>query len=131
MASNSAAINSTNVRNAFTAPNRFVAQRRRELGLALWTGWQRLRVAAALAVSQDKAAEVAERIFATPPRFEHTARELAFLAHGTRFTVNAAWSRVAAWRFGPADRPAVILSHGWGGRGAQLRAFVPGLVAAG
>jgi len=131
MASSSAAINSTNVRSAFAAPNRYVAQRRRELGLALWRGWQRLRVAAAVAVSQDKAAEVAERIFARPPRFEHTPRELAFLATGTRFTVNAAWSRVAAWRFGAVDRPAVILSHGWGGRGAQLRSFVPALVQAG
>ncbi len=40
-------------------------------------------------------------------------------------------ARLAAWRFGARDRPAVILSHGWGGRGAQLRAFVPALEAAG
>jgi pimeloyl-ACP methyl ester carboxylesterase len=45
--------------------------------------------------------------------------------------VSAVWHRIAAWRFGPRDAPAVILSHGWGGRGAQLRSFVPALVAAG
>ncbi len=117
-------VNSTNVRN------RIVAQRR-QLGLALWLGWQRLRVAAASAVSADRAIDVAARIFATPARFEHTPRELAFLATGTRLTVNAAWNRIAAWRFGNPGHPAVLLSHGWGGRGAQMRSFVAPLVKAG
>ena len=35
--------------------------------------------------------------------------------------------RLSAWRFGECNRPAVILSHGWGGRGAQFSAFVPAL----
>ncbi len=106
-------INSTNVRNAV----RF--------------GWARLAVAVASVVSRERAIEVAARLFTSPPRHAHTVRELEFLASGTRFDVATRDARLAAWRFGAADRPAVILSHGWGGRGAQLRSFVPALLESG
>lgn len=39
--------------------------------------------------------------------------------------------KLAAWRFGNPSHPAIITSHGWGGRGAQFREFVPALVASG
>jgi pimeloyl-ACP methyl ester carboxylesterase len=38
---------------------------------------------------------------------------------------------LAAWQFGDRWRPAIIMSHGWGGRGAQFREFVPVLIDAG
>jgi pimeloyl-ACP methyl ester carboxylesterase len=108
-----ASLNSTNVRNAI----RF--------------GWARLAVAVASAVSRERAIEIAARLFTSPPRHAHTSHELEFLATGTRFDVAALGGHLAAWRFGAADRPAVILSHGWGGRGAQLRSFVPALLESG
>ena len=107
------AINSTNVR--------------RTIAFA----WDRLTIAVATALSREKAIETAARLFTTPPRFTHTPRELELLATGARFDVSSAEGTLAAWRFGRAERPAVILCHGWGGRGAQLRAFVPALTGAG
>ena len=44
-------------------------------------------------------------------------------------TLDAGAHDVRAWIWG--EGPAILLVHGWGGRGAQLAAFVPPLVAAG
>ena len=89
----------------------------------------RFRLASRLAPA--RAVEEAARLFATPPRIPHPPRELELLATGERFTVRMEGEALAAWRFGRADRPVVLLSHGWGGRGAQLRSFVAPLREAG
>ncbi len=108
-----ATINSTNVRNA--------------VHLAL----VRLQVSVSSALAPHATVDKVVRRFLTPPRFAHSARERELLATGRGYTVNVATARLAAWRFGRADRPAIILSHGWGGRGTQFRAFVPALLEAG
>jgi pimeloyl-ACP methyl ester carboxylesterase len=113
MSASTAAVNSTNVRN--------------HLGLA----WDRVNLAVSSVLAPERAVERAARIFATPPRYAHTLRERELLATGKGFVVPSPEGRIAAWRFGQEDHPAVLLAHGWGGRGAQLRAFVPALVAAG
>jgi predicted alpha/beta-fold hydrolase len=113
MATTTLPLNSTNVRNAA----RFL--------------WARLHLKVAAAWSPHKAVDAAARLFTTPPRFPHRPRELELLETGERFDVETAHGVVAAWRFGARTRPAVLLSHGWGGRGAQLRAFVPALLDAG
>ena len=105
--------NSTNVRNPL-------------IGLAL-----RAELALVSALAPQRAVDIAARHFSTPPRFEHTARERELLSTGTRYDVQSKRGRLAAWRFGRTDRPAVVLVHGWGGRGAQLGAFVPALLEAG
>ncbi len=109
--------NSTNVRNNSPRLSRLTA----------WAGMAplRLKLAAASVFTPGRAAEIAARLFSTPPRHEHTARERELLATGTRFEVAAGFKRIAAWRFGREDRPAIVASHGWGGRGAQWRAIVP------
>ncbi len=93
--------------------------------------WQRMNLSITSALAPQKAVEVAVRLFGTPPLIEHTPRELELLSTGTRYTVASPRADLAAWRFGRADRPVVLLTHGWGGRGAQLRAFVPELLDAG
>jgi pimeloyl-ACP methyl ester carboxylesterase len=105
--------NSTNVRN----PVRGLLMRAE---LALVSAW-----------APQRAVDIAARHFATPPRFEHTPRERELLSTGERYEVDTRRGRVAAWRFGRTDRPAVVLVHGWGGRGAQLGAFVPALLESG
>jgi pimeloyl-ACP methyl ester carboxylesterase len=105
--------NSTNVRNPM-------------LGLL-----QRAQLALFSALAPERAVEIAARHFSTPPRFDHTPRERELLSTGTRYDVASPHGRIAAWRFGRVDRPAVVLVHGWGGRGAQLGAFVPALLEAG
>lgn len=105
--------NSTNVRNA--------------LSLA----WTRAQLSVSSALAPAAALDKATRLFLTPPRFGHTARERELLSLGTRYDVATPYGTLAAWRFGHEQRPAILLSHGWGGRGAQFRAFVPRLLEAG
>lgn len=115
--------NSTNVR-------RYKAGGRR---LPAWVALAPLRVKLGVAslVAPTHAADIAARLFCAPPRHPHTPRERELLATGARFDVTRGFKRIAAWRFGRPDRPAVVASHGWGGRGAQWRAFVPALLEEG
>lgn len=89
-------------------------------------------------VSENLGAGLTERLFTSPRRFPRPPRERAVLATGRPFQIDVAlraprWSggtrRLAAWRWGQG--PAVLLVHGWEGRGSQLGAFVDPLLAAG
>lgn len=91
----------------------------------------RLCAGVAEAVAPGWTARKASQWFITPPRILHTPRELQTLTHGTRLSIASSIGKLAAWRFGNPVHPVVIASHGWGGRGAQFREFVPALVAAG
>ncbi|HEY0254561.1 MAG TPA: alpha/beta fold hydrolase [Kofleriaceae bacterium] len=92
---------------------------------------------AAFAVSDDLGASLAERMFVTPRSFARPERERGYLATARPFSVDVslrspgkrARTQLAAWRWGFG--PAVLLVHGWEGRGTQLGAFVQPLVEAG
>jgi pimeloyl-ACP methyl ester carboxylesterase len=81
------------------------------------------------AVVPAAAARRADRLFMTPPRHEPPAAEREALLETRRESVRVDSGRVRVWIWGHG--PAVLLVHGWGGRGGQLRAFVPPLLAAG
>ena len=70
----------------------------------------------------------AERLFTTPPRY---AGRGAHPVAARREEVTAGSDRIVVWQAGPADAPAVLLSHGWGGRGVQMGSFVAPLRARG
>jgi pimeloyl-ACP methyl ester carboxylesterase len=70
----------------------------------------------------------AERLFTLPPRY---AGRQSQPVSALRETVTVGRHAVAVWHAGPAAAPAVLLVHGWGGRGAQMGAFVAPLLAAG
>lgn len=70
----------------------------------------------------------AERLFTTPPRY--AGRGVAAVDARSEF-VAAARDRIAVWQAGPAHAPAVLLAHGWGGRGVQMGSFVAPLLARG
>lgn len=78
----------------------------------------------------EGAAWLAERVFLRPRRLERPTRERSLLARAKRFEVPFEGQRLAAWEWGRGER-AVLLVHGWSGRGAQLGSFVEPLVAAG
>ncbi len=105
--------NSTTVRNYVARPL---------LRTATW-------VAATLAPAW--VARTAAKRFITPPFYAHTPPELRQLQRGSRRSIATPMGTLAAWQFGDRWRPAIIMSHGWGGRGAQFREFVPALVDAG
>ncbi len=81
------------------------------------------------AVAPGVAARVSERLFLTPQRHAAPAREREALASARAFAVPFRGGRLRAWSFG--EGPAVVLVHGWSGRGGQLAAFAPPLLLAG
>jgi pimeloyl-ACP methyl ester carboxylesterase len=92
----------------------------------------------AYVVSEDLGTRFAERLFTTPRRHTRPDRERAVLASARELSIdvtlraprwNGATIRLAAWQWGTG--PAVLLVHGWEGRGSQLGSFVEPLVAAG
>ena len=87
------------------------------------------RIAAAIAPAW--VARTAAKRFITPPFHAHTPPELRHLRGGRRISIPMRMDTLAAWQFGDRWRPAIIMSHGWGGRGAQFREFVSALVDAG
>jgi len=70
----------------------------------------------------------AERLFTTPPRQRNS---YPVPAAARRETVLSDAGRLAVWQSGPANAPAVLLVHGWGGVGAQMGSFVAPLLARG
>ena len=68
-------------------------------------------------------------LFCTPMRHAEPAREKELLRTAEAFTVPFQNVHLAAHAWG--EGPAVLLVHGWSGRGAQLGAFVQPLVDAG
>jgi pimeloyl-ACP methyl ester carboxylesterase len=69
--------------------------------------------------------------FLTPPRAPRPADEAALLATARPLLLQAAGHELRAWSWGHRGDRTVLLVHGWGGRGGQLGAHVPGLVAQG
>lgn len=78
----------------------------------------------------DVASRIAVDLFMKPRRFTPPPRERELLAEATPFDVRLGVTlSVRAWRWGIG--PAILLVHGWEGRGAQLSAFVRPLLAGG
>jgi pimeloyl-ACP methyl ester carboxylesterase len=75
------------------------------------------------------AALLAERLFRTPPPYRGDATERDALFFADVETIPFGTKELSFWSFG--EGPTVLLVHGWGGRGTQLRAFVDPLVRAG
>jgi pimeloyl-ACP methyl ester carboxylesterase len=83
------------------------------------------------AVSPERAATLAERLFFTTPRAQLTRSMQAQLDRARPFAVTLDNHRIAAWSWGVGDGPVVYLVHGWGSRGGRLAAYVAPLLAAG
>jgi pimeloyl-ACP methyl ester carboxylesterase len=79
-------------------------------------------------ISPSLSASCAERLFFTPPPARRS-RGLALLRAAKPIRLHVDGCSVAAWRWGRG--PAVGLLHGWGGRAAQLTAFVEPLLERG
>src|SRR5262249_35980660 len=75
------------------------------------------------------AARLAARWFVTPPRHRRPQTEARALAAARAGGGALEGRRVRMWTWGHG--PAVVLAHGWGGRGSQLAPFVEPLLAEG
>lgn len=70
----------------------------------------------------------AERMFTLPPRY---AGRGTHPVDARRENVVAGRHSLAVWQAGPPSAPAVLLVHGWGGRGVQMGSLVAPLLARG
>jgi pimeloyl-ACP methyl ester carboxylesterase len=77
-------------------------------------------------VSEELAVKKALEGFGKPLRYRRPHREEELIPKGERHVFR---SGLVAYRFGTG--PAVLLVHGWSGRGTQLGAFIDPLLAAG
>jgi pimeloyl-ACP methyl ester carboxylesterase len=89
----------------------------------------RAAMSALSSMSPALAARAGERLFMSPPRPPAPAREREALRGWERIQVRTRRGTLAAWRRGLG--PAVLLVHGWGGRGGQLAPIGEALAAAG
>lgn len=91
--------------------------------------WLRIVFRMIQALSPNRAAALAERLFFSTPRARLTRVMRTQLERGRPFTVTVEQHRIAGWSWG--DGPVVYLVHGWGSRGGRLAAYVPPLLDAG
>jgi pimeloyl-ACP methyl ester carboxylesterase len=96
-------------------------------GISLWAV-VRAYFAIASRVLPDLARRQAERLFTAPPRYGGRALQPA---DARRETVVSDKHSLAVWQAGSPGSPAVLLVHGWGGRGIQMGSFVAPLLASG
>jgi pimeloyl-ACP methyl ester carboxylesterase len=75
-------------------------------------------------------ARLLEHVFLSTRRHPSPERERAWLGSAEEFSFDSRGRRLGAWTWG-APGPAVLLVHGWEGRGAQLGAFVEPLLSKG
>lgn len=82
-------------------------------------------------VSPELAAAGYERLFLRIRRHRTPEREKPWMDGARSFSVACGRHRLQGWTWGEATRPAVLLVHGWEGRGSQMGAFVQPLLDAG
>ena len=80
-------------------------------------------------LSPELARRWAQRLFTTPPRHSAPAAERAMLRRACPFAFHSGGLKLRAWSWG--EGPAVLLAHGWGGRGGQLHSLVVPLLEEG
>ena len=85
---------------------------------SMLSSWTLIRAYFAVAsrVVPDVARRQAERLFTLPPRY---AGRAAYPVDARGETLVAGAHSIAVWQAGPSSARAVLLSHGWGGRGVQ------------
>jgi pimeloyl-ACP methyl ester carboxylesterase len=76
-------------------------------------------------LSPKTASRQVERIFTSPPRYSGRA---AVPGEAARRSVRLCTRDLAVWEAGAAADPAVLLAHGWGGRGVQMEHFIAPLL---
>ncbi|HEX2253878.1 MAG TPA: alpha/beta fold hydrolase [Thermoanaerobaculia bacterium] len=89
----------------------------------------RLAAAASARLSPALGAALLEGVFRYVHRHPVPARERDWLAAAERSHLELAGRRLPVWSWGAG--PAVLLVHGWAGRGSQMGAFAAPLAAAG
>lgn len=108
----------------------------RKIALSLryytYVTWQRLVFRLLWKIAPRRAVDRATKLFLTPPRdTAFSIAEFESMEEASLLSVPSPTGRLIVWRWGRAKKPAVVLVHGWGGRGTQLRKFIDPIVQRG
>jgi pimeloyl-ACP methyl ester carboxylesterase len=79
----------------------------------------------------QRAIEHGARQLLTPPVHGFPDAELRQMEEARLLPVPMVTGRLIGWRWGRRHDPVVVLVHGWGGRGTQLKGFIEPLLARG
>lgn len=93
--------------------------------------WQRLQYRMLWRASPQRAIERGARQLLTPPVHRFADAELRMLEDASLLPVPMVPGRLIGWHWGRRGNPLVVLVHGWGGRGTQLREFIAPLLERG
>ena len=99
--------------------------------------WFRALMGGLSVAAPAAAVRVSERLFLRPPRRPALRWEREWAGEATEERLETAVGPVRVWRWGgrvdggPVPAPAVLLVHGWGGRGLQLGGVARDLAARG
>lgn len=77
------------------------------------------------------AGRLAYRLWFSTHRFAHPGRETQWLIQAQTDSIQWGNRQLVRYQWGDASAPAVLLIHGWNGRGAQLGSFAAALNAVG
>lgn len=94
----------------------------------IWASLAKAYFSAASRIAPGLAKAHAEQLFTIPPRHAGTRMRAP---DARRETVSVGRHDLAVWHDGAPDAPAVLLAHGWGGRGAQMASLAGPLLDAG
>lgn len=93
--------------------------------------WQRLKYRLLWQFAPQRAIEHGAHQLLKPPAHRFPDAELRQMEEASLLRIPMVTGSLVAWRWGRARDPAVVLVHGWGGRGTQLRHFIEPLLARG
>lgn len=93
--------------------------------------WQRLTYRMLWQLAPQRAIEHGARQLLTPPTHRFPDAELRQMEEASLLRIPMLTGSLVGWRWGRARDPMVVLVHGWGGRGTQLRHFIEPLLARG
>lgn len=93
--------------------------------------WLRIKYRMLWQIAPQRAIEHGARQLLTPPAHRFADAELHLMEEASLLRIPLVTGTLIGWRWGRPSDPAVVLVHGWGGRGTQLRRFIEPLRARG
>lgn len=103
----------------------------RSFKFSVGLAWQRALYRLLWRNAPQQAIELAARRMLTPPGHYFPDAELRLMEDASLIPVPLITGRLIGWRWGRHGDPVVVLVHGWGGRGTQLKAFIAPLLERG
>ena len=114
--------------NEFTlkSKNSFTMKKRFDIWVKLKLGWLFYSFKIFERLAPFLAERMALRLFLNPPRHQIPEWQKQYLECANKSTILVKNNLIKVYQWGTG--PAILLVHGWGGRGSQLSAFIPSLI---